>query len=168
MLRIFLDRLYLGSGALGAFFLALIGIIMLLQMIARSLGMQLRGADDLTAWSVASTAMLSLAYAFRHGAHIRVTLLIGSRKGKTRKVYELICLASALTITMLLTYASFRLAYDSWQYQEMAQGLLQIPIWIPQISLVAGAGLFCVAILDDLVSVLLVGKTSYSRYEDAS
>jgi TRAP-type C4-dicarboxylate transport system permease small subunit len=41
--------------------------------------------------------------------------------------------------------------YESWQFGELAQGLLQIPIWIPQMSLVLGMVVFLVAVLDELV-----------------
>ena len=166
MFRKFLDTLYLVSGILGASFLVLIGVIMLLQMIARAAGFQIRGADDLTAWSVAATAMLSLAYAFRHGAHIRVTILIGSCKGKVRKYNDTICLMVAAVMASILTYASIRLTYDSWQYHEIAHGLLKIPLWIPQLSMSVGAVIFFIAIVDDLIEVICDREPSYNGYSD--
>lgn len=168
MLRRSLDYLYLGSGILGGFFLAMIGAVMLTQTVARIAGYQVRGADDLTAWSVAATAMLSLAYAFRHGAHIRVTVFLHTRVGNTRRVFEVLCLCVAAIMAALLSYALLLLVYDSWQYKEIAQGLIKIPIWIPQTSAGIGALIFLIAILDDLVAILRGQEPSYNRQHDGT
>ena len=47
-----------------------------------------------------------------------------------------------------------RFVYESWQIHEVAQGLLSIPIWIPQLSFVIGVWVFFIAVADELVSVL--------------
>jgi TRAP-type C4-dicarboxylate transport system permease small subunit len=43
----------------------------------------------------------------------------------------------------------------------MANGLIAIPLWIPQSSFVIGALLLFVAVLDELVLVLRGGTPSY-------
>ena len=35
-----------------------------------------------------------------------------------------------------------RFVYESWKFDELAQGLIQVPIWIPQMSLVLGVLIF--------------------------
>jgi hypothetical protein len=56
--------------------------------------------------------------------------------------------------------------YESWKFHELAQGLIQIPIWIPQTSLVAGALILEIAVLDELVVVLRGGTPAYRRAEE--
>ena len=53
-----------------------------------------------------------------------------------------------------MVWAISRFVYESWQFKELAQGLIAIPIWIPQMSLVVGAVIFLVAVLDELFRVL--------------
>jgi hypothetical protein len=48
----------------------------------------------------------------------------------------------------------------------VAQGLIQIPIWIPQMSFVVGALVFLVAVLDEFVVLLGGGKPAYQAAED--
>jgi len=57
--------------------------------------------------------------------------------------------------------------YESWKFGELAQGLIRIPIWIPQMSLVLGALILAVAVLDELVVVLRGGKPGYRIAEEA-
>jgi TRAP-type C4-dicarboxylate transport system permease small subunit len=49
----------------------------------------------------------------------------------------------------------------------MAQGLIRIPIWIPQLCFVAGVVIFFVAVLDELVLVVKKQKPTYQLAEDA-
>ncbi|HVJ12829.1 MAG TPA: TRAP transporter small permease, partial [Burkholderiales bacterium] len=53
------------------------------------------------------------------------------------------------------------------RFNELAQGLLQIPIWIPQMTVVAGCAVLLVAVVDELVAHLRGGKTAYQAAEDA-
>jgi TRAP-type C4-dicarboxylate transport system permease small subunit len=49
----------------------------------------------------------------------------------------------------------------------MTQGLLVIPEWIPQVSLVIGVSVFLVALVDETVRVLGRQKPTYQVEEEA-
>jgi hypothetical protein len=49
----------------------------------------------------------------------------------------------------------------------MTQGLLVIPEWMPQVSLVLGVSVFLVALIDETVRVLGRRKPSYQVEEEA-
>ena len=53
-----------------------------------------------------------------------------------------------------MAWAVTRFGYESWQFNEVAQGLIRIPIWIPQMSLVLGTLILLIAVLDELAAVL--------------
>lgn len=166
-MRRFLDRLYAASGAAAAVCLASIAAVMLLQAGMRELGMLLRGADDIVAWLCAGSAFLALGYTFRHGELVRVGLLIERLPARARRPVELATLCLALVIVGYILYAAARFVYESWQFEELAQGLIQIPIWIPQMSFVAGAIVFFVAVLDEFIVLARGGRTAYQAAEDA-
>jgi TRAP-type C4-dicarboxylate transport system permease small subunit len=166
-MRRFLDRLYAASGALAAVCLALIAVVMLLQAAMRELGMLLRGADDIVSWLCAASAFLALGYTFRHGELVRVGLLIERLPPRARRHAESFCLLVALVVVGYTTWAAARFAYESWQFNEVAQGLIQIPIWIPQMCFVLGAAVLLVAVLDELVVHLRGGRTAYQAADDA-
>jgi TRAP-type C4-dicarboxylate transport system permease small subunit len=57
--------------------------------------------------------------------------------------------------------------YETWQAKWLTQGLLIIPEWIPQTSLVLGMSIFLVAVLDELIAVLRGQKPAYQLAEEA-
>jgi len=166
-LRRFLDRLYAASGAAAAVCLGGIAAVMLLQAGMRAAGLLLRGADDIVAWLCAASAFLALGYTFRHGDLVRVSLLLERLAPRMRQRAEVACLAAALVVTGYIAWSAASFVYESWQLGELAQGLIQIPIWIPQMSFVAGAAILAIAVLDELVVVLRGGKPSYRLAEEA-
>ena len=166
-MRRFLDRLYLASAVAGAICLALIAVVMLLQAGMRELGLLLRGADDIVAWLCAASAFLALGYTFREGELIRVSLLVEKLPPRARRPAETACLVAALLVVGYATWAVTQFVYESWQLGEVAQGLLQLPIWIPQASLVVGLVVFLVAVLDELLAHLAGRKPAYQAAQDA-
>jgi len=165
-LRRFLDRLYAASGALAAICLASICVLMLVQAIGREFGLLIRAADDITAWLCAASAFFALGHTFRHGELVRVGLFIDMLKPAPRRIGEIV----ALTITALfigyMAVAVTKFVYDSWKFKEVAQGLVKIPIWIPQMCFVIGVLIFLAAVLDELVLVIRNGKPTYQLAED--
>ena len=167
-LRRALDALYLVGGVLGAVALAGVAAIIAAQVIGRQFGATVLGADDLTAFSVAASATLPLAYAFRHGAHIRVDLIIGRLSGAPRFVMETISLALTAALTAFFAYAMLDLAWDSFEFEDVAQGSVAWKLWIPQAMVGFGVGLMAVCLIDDLIVHLTGGTPSYRRAAEAS
>ncbi|WP_372617480.1 TRAP transporter small permease [Falsiroseomonas sp.] len=167
-LRRGLDLLYLAGGVAGALALAGIGAIIAAQVIGRQFGLNFVGADDLTAFAVAGSALLPLAYTFRHGAHIRVDLIIGHVRGRARFAMEALALATTAALCGFLAYAMADLAYDSWQFEDVAQGTVPWLLWYPQSACAAGCALFALALVDDLVVHLAGGTPSYRRAAEVS
>jgi ABC-type spermidine/putrescine transport system permease subunit II len=65
-----------------------------------------------------------------------------------------------------MVYAVTRFVYESWKFNEVAQGLIKVPIWIPQIGFAVGVAIFFVAIVDELVAVLRRQTPAYQLAED--
>lgn len=165
-MRRFLDGLYASAGALAAVFLAAICVLMLAQSAGRELGLQVRGADDITAWLCAAAAFLPLAYTFKSGELIRVGLFIDMVSERRRKVFEIFSLVGATLVVGYMTWAVARFVYESYAVKELAQGLILVPIWIPQVSFLAGIAILFVAIVDELVIVIAGGKPTYRIAEE--
>jgi len=59
-------------------------------------------------------------------------------------------------VTGMLTLSAANLVYDSYQFEEVAQGLLSVPMWVPQIALLLGALLLFLAVLDSLLAAVFI------------
>jgi TRAP-type C4-dicarboxylate transport system permease small subunit len=153
-MRKFLDRLYLGSGYLGALFIVGICVAMIGQSILRELGVRTGAVNDVVSWFCAAAAFFTMAHAFKHGDFVRVTLMLESATPKGRRTLELISLVIASIATAYLAWSACLFTYESWEFQDIAQGLLPMPLWIPQLSFAFGAVLLWVAVVDELILVL--------------
>ena len=166
-MRRFLDRLYAASGAFAAVCIASICVMMLAQAFGREVGVLVRGADDIVAWLCAAAAFFALGHTFRNGELVRVGLWLDMLGPRARRGMEIFSLSVALLFVGFMLWSSTRFVYQSWQFNEVAQGLITLPIWIPQMSLVLGVLILFVAVLDELSAVFRREIPSYQRAEDA-
>jgi TRAP-type C4-dicarboxylate transport system permease small subunit len=165
-LRRALDRLYQASGAFAALCLASIAVLMIAQAVAREFGVLIRGADDITSWLCAASAFFALGHTFRHGELVRVGLFIDALKGELRRWAEIAALSITALFVGYMAWAVSIFVWESWKLNEVAQGLIKLPIWIPQMSFVLGVLIFLIAVLDELVAVLQRRKPAYQIAEE--
>ena len=166
-MRRFLDRLYAASGAAAAACLLAICVVMLAQSFGREAGILVRGADDIVAWLCAATAFLALGHTFRHGELVRVGLWLDMLGSRGRWLAELFALSLTSAFVAYMLWAVVRFVYESWKFNEVAQGLIRVPIWMPQLCFVVGVIIFLVAVLDELARVLRREKPTYQLAEEA-
>jgi TRAP-type C4-dicarboxylate transport system permease small subunit len=160
-MRKFLDRLYLGAANLAALCVLAICVLMVGQSIAREFGIRTGATNDIVAWLCAAAAFLAMAHAFKHGDFVRVTLLLEKLPAGPRRVLEILSLAIACFAIGYLAFWATRFAWESYEFNDMANGLLAIPLWIPQTSFVVGAWLFFIAVLDEMVLVARGARPTY-------
>ena len=162
-LRRILDQLYLIGGGLGALMIVLICALMIWQSIAREFGVSTGAVNDIVSWLCAAAGFFTMAHAFKHGDFVRVTLLLEAVSPKVRRVLEIVSLGIAVVAVAYLAWWACRFTFESWQFHELAQGLLPIPIWIPQSSFAAGSLLLLIAVIDEFVLVVRGGIPTYAR-----
>ncbi len=161
-----LDRLYDVSGAMAALCLAGTCVVMLAQVIGREAGVLLRGADDITAWLCAAAAFLALGHTFRRGELVRMGLVLDKLAPATRWRFEVFALTITVAFLAYMLWSVVRFVIESWQINELAQGLLRVPLWIPQLTFVFGVLVFFIAVVDEYVTVLRREKPSYQIAEE--
>src|SRR6478672_7724436 len=162
-MRRHLDHLYLAAGALAALCILAICVLMIGQSILREFGVRTGAINDVVAWLCAAAAFLSMAHAFKHGDFVRVTLVLEKLSPPVRRKYELTCLSIAALAIGYLAWWACVFTYESWKFNELAQGLWAIPIWIPQMSFALGSILFLVAVVDEWVIVVQGGVPTFVR-----
>jgi len=165
-LRRFLDRLYDAAGAAAAVCLASIAAVMLAQAAMREFGYLFRGADDIVAWLCAACAFLALGHTFRRGELVRVGIVIDHLPPRVRRPVGIGALFIAVAFVAYMAYAVLLFVYESWAFKEVAQGLIQIPIWIPQMSFVLGVLVLLLAVIDEFVVMLRGGKPAFEAAEE--
>jgi TRAP-type C4-dicarboxylate transport system permease small subunit len=160
-MRRWLDRLYYAAGAIGAGFVLILGILMIGQSVLREFGVRTGAVNDVVAWCCAAASFFAMAHAFKHGDFVRVTLLLDKVPAGARRVLELVSLSIGTVAVGYLTWWAWRFTYESWAFEELAQGLLPIPIWIPQSSFALGSLLLLIAVVDELILVIRGARPTY-------
>ena len=135
------------------------------QLGIDSLGLTIPGLADVSGFLLVGGSFLGLAYTFVHGGHIRVTLLIGHLPAKVRVFVELWCLTLALLLCCYLAFYEYRLLADSIAFGETSYGLVPIPLWIPQSTMLLGTTLFCLALLEAFISTLTIAMTRPASFQ---
>lgn len=153
-IRRFLDRLYLVAGWLAGLFVIVIFLLMLALSGGRPVGFNVPAGDDFVAFCMVAMAFLGLAHTLRSGELIRLNLLIDRLGPRVRHGFELIVLVIGTAFTGYFAWAALRLTYDSWRFNEMAQGVVAVPLWIPQLGLCVGLAVFLIVMVDELQHVV--------------
>lgn len=161
-MRWILDTIYKAAGAIAA--LAILGICLvvsaqvMLNILARIGGpgwsYTIPSYADFAGFMLATASFMAMAYTLREGNHIRVNLLVQNLPDKPRWLLELFALSLGSIMAGYATYYTYSLLRESLHYGDMSTGIVAIPIWIPQLSMVGGMGLLMVAFVDTLIEAL--------------
>ncbi len=162
-LRKGLDGLYLLSGWAAGLFLISIFVIMLALSAGRPLGIDVPAGDDFASWAMAASAFLGLAHTFRSGEMIRVGLLVERLTGRTRQLFEILALLIGSAAAVYFAWYAFDMNRTSWEFNDLAQGVIAMPLWIPQIGFSGGLIILAIAMVDELVHVLFGGLPRYEK-----
>lgn len=163
-MRNFLSALYNIGGYLSGFFLVAIFILMMVLSLGRPFGINIPSGDDFAAWSMAAMAFLGLAHTFKEGQMIRVGLLIDKFTGKTRWAFEIFSLVIALFFVGFFSYHTVMMLVWSYKLNDMSQGIVSIPLWIPQIGMALGLVLLFIALCEEFIVTLFTGEMpSYDK-----
>lgn len=163
MIRRALDGLYLFAGYLAGLFLIIIFLLMMGLSIGREVGFNIPAGDDFASWCMAAMAFLGLAHTFKSGEMIRVGLLIDRFRGRSRWYFEMFSLVLGLGFVGFFAWHAVRLTIDSWRFNDMAQGVVPLPLWIPQLGYSGGLVILFVAFVDEFMHVLRGGEPRYEK-----
>jgi len=167
-MRAALERLYRISGQLAGFFLVAIAALSLAQIGGRLLGFAAHSFDEFAGYCMAASSFLGLAFTLRANEHIRMALLLHRARGRARRALELACLAAGVLLVGFFAWHTADMVRFSFVTHDVSQGLVPVPLWIPQLGMALGLAILLVALLDDLVAALTGGVPSYDRVEGAA
>ena len=150
----FLNNLYSYSGYIAAFFLILVAVFILIGISSRIFGFYIRGLSEYSGYCMAASTFFALAYTFREGGHIRITLFLEKFNKKFRKIFEAWCLLLATIFSGYLAFYFIKMLIISYEFKERSEGADEILIWIPQSPLALGSSILFVCIFHHLLKCI--------------
>ena len=152
-----LDRVYLWCGYAAATFLFLILFIIIIQIGIRYSGHNMNGLQTYAGYMMAASTFLGLPYALINGSHIRIET-ITKLLGRGQRPLDLAAFFIGTLITAWFAYYACNMVFTSWRIDDISTDLDATPLWIPQATMAIGAVLFCVAMADNFLTLLITGK----------
>ncbi|HTI48470.1 MAG TPA: TRAP transporter small permease [Casimicrobiaceae bacterium] len=146
-----LDRLYDGAAYLAALFMIGTLAMVMLGIIGRWLDWFIAGTDSYAGYCMAGAGFLALAHTLKRGEHIRVTLILERLAPRGRHRLELFALAAGTLLAIAFAWYSARLAYQSYDFNDVSTGNDATPLWIPQLTMALGAIVLAIAFVDELL-----------------
>lgn len=149
-----LQKLYRAFAHLAAACICIIALGVVIEIILRIFGTSLPGIIEVATFALVGASFLALAHTFRSNVHIRITMIIGRLSPGKRRNVEIWSLAISLVISVWFTFHCCIMALDAYEFNDRSDGLLSIPLWIPQTMMILGIGLLTVSLLEELIKVL--------------
>jgi len=176
-----LDGVYFASGAVAAFFMVTILLLIVAQMVARWTSYALPGTTEFAGYAMAATSFFALCHALTRGAHIRVSIILNANNFLKRWLDVFAVFGAAVIATYFARFA-VKANFFSEMLNDRTQGQDQIPewlvslfkldiagavsgssdlvytpVWIPQLAMSIGTVLLAVALWDTLYRMLVTG-----------
>jgi TRAP-type C4-dicarboxylate transport system permease small subunit len=158
---------YLTSAFLSGACLVLMTLLITAQIFARFLGAVIPSSEDFAGWLLSATIFFGLAYTFNEGGHIRVTMLLVRLGESKRRYLEFFNLFAGLFISGFLAFYTAHTVYESYDFGDVTDTYLVVPLWMVQMPMAIGSLFLFVAMLDSFAG-MMAGKTPrYIVNEDA-
>ncbi len=150
----FLRKLYHGCGMAAAACIFVIAFSVVVEIILRLFGMSLPGVIEIATFALVGASFLALAHTFRHNVHIRITVVTTRLPARFHKPFEMFALVVAAAVALWLTYYGATMTWEAYIFNDRSDGLLSIPLWIPQLMMTWGIFLLAVSIIEEFVKML--------------
>ena len=103
------------------------------------LGTPITWIDELSGYLVVAIVMFGAAEALRRGDHIRVDLLTASLRGRSLMAARIVWMVMVIAVMGALLASGWTAVTFSYDFGMYSEGYLEMPMWIPQSMLIAGA-----------------------------
>ncbi|MFC1916427.1 TRAP transporter small permease subunit [Chloroflexota bacterium] len=135
----------------GVVAIAVSGLMTGVDVFARYLfSSPLPGVYQLQEIMLVAIVALPLAYNMQKKAHIRVDILLGRMRGKSRPAFELMTMILACILFAVATWTTGGYAWQSFVTQDYYLGPVHYPFWPAKTMIPLGCALLCLRLLIDI------------------
>ncbi len=140
-----ISALAAGVGALLVIFmLAIIGYSVVQRYF---FGTPVTWTDELVGYLVVAIVMFGAAETLWRGEHITVDLLTAGRRGMIKKIIRIWGNIAVTVVAVVLIISTKSTLSYSFNFDILSNGYLEVPMWIPQSSLLIGGVLLLLVAL---------------------
>ena len=108
-------------------------------------------ATELSIYAIIGSCFLGSAFAVRTYSHITVDLLINSVNDRFKTILAYISNALGLLFSVIFTIYTFSHVLKTFELGVTSASLLRIPMYLPEIFLLVGGVLLCIAFILQII-----------------
>ena len=108
-------------------------------------------ATELSIYAIIGSCFLGSAFAVRTYSHITVDLLINSVNDRFKTILAYITNSLGLLFSVIFTIYTFSHVVKTYELGVTSASLLRVPMYLPEIFLLAGGVLLCIAFILQII-----------------
>lgn len=142
-------------------------LLIVIDITARSLfDVSLLISDEISGYMLVLMTFFGAADALRHGALLRIEILLVAVGPRPRAALNALFDLLALGLTAIVLWQVTALTWSTWTRRMVAPTLLETPLWLPQLAMPIGCALLFFAFLLELRDHILVAVGTHSDAGD--
>lgn len=161
-----MERLSRCAGALAVMCLCGMVLVLAATLVLRPFGVLVPSSEIITTFLMVGMAFLGMVYAYTEKVHVRVDALYRRLPRTLRHWTDILVCSGATILCASIAFYSWRLTALAYRFDDLSDGLIAIPMWIPLGVVPLGFGLFALALLRDTLRVLQGRPVQFSRKDE--
>jgi TRAP-type C4-dicarboxylate transport system permease small subunit len=149
-----MDRVIRFFGAISALCLAGMAVVLLATLVLRPFAVLVPSSEEIVTFLMVGMAFFGFVYAYAAGSHVRVDTLYRRLSPGIGRTVEIASHFAAALLCAAVAYNGAALAWTAYEFNDLSDGLIPIPMWIPMSSLPLGFALLAFALLRDGLQIM--------------
>jgi len=122
------------------------------------LGIPQTWTDEMAGYFLAVIVMFGVSDALRHGDHIGIDLMVNKLPARWQSAAEIWGLMAVVLVSLAMLYSSYQMVAFSFTVELISDGYVEVPMWLPQSSLLVGYFMLLLSATNRLLGVCFSRK----------
>ncbi len=141
------------GGVIGAFCLLTISVIITYEAFMRyAFNAPTTWVKEISIYLCIAIGFLAAAYTLMKDGHFSITVVVDKLKPKNRRILKTFTILLGILYSAVFVYKGIDMVIFSYQIEDVSSGLLEVPIWVPQLLLPIGAFLLLLQFINKLTA----------------
>ena len=142
------DRMITNCGLLGGILIVCNGLFVTYEVTVRYLfNSPTTWVMEVSIYVTMASTFLSLAYALREKAHVRVDFITNYLSGRTLILLEIFTSLLAILYCLVLGWEGLKMTAAAYRNWEVSPSVLRVPVFIPQVFIPFGSALLALELI---------------------
>ena len=112
--------------------------------------------DELVGYFLVATVMFGVAETMRRNDHITVDLISSKLSKNNQRYVNIWGMITVIIVSGAMVFSSYQMVEFSYSVDLISDGYVEVPMWIPQCSLLIGYGFLIFSALNRLVHIYTI------------